>query len=95
MIAYHNMPVKDFVANLRDIALKAQARTPVLDMIDAMLDCDPDTHEQDCEEARTLGESDMWDQCFEALKDGLGSDEIGLTEIQIGQVLDIMRMEKP
>ncbi len=37
MIAYYNMPVSDFVAQLRDIAIKANARPAVIDCIDAML----------------------------------------------------------
>lgn len=38
MRAYFNMPTHEFVGQLRDIAIRANARTAVIDCIDAIID---------------------------------------------------------
>lgn len=95
MRAWFNMPTHEFVGQLRDIAIKAGARPAVIDCIDELAENDPKEVDSKIEQAYLNGEMDKWDDCFEALKDGLESVEIGLTETQIEQILDIMRMEKP
>jgi len=82
MRAYSSMSTTDFVAQIRDIAIKAGARALVIAQIDAIVDgLTEDEIEELCEEARDEGDSEgrgkQWEMCYDALCAGL-EDIVGM-----------------
>ena len=92
MRAYFNMPTSDFVAQLRDIAIKANARPQVIDCIDALLE------PVDTEELQALkdkAKDQAIDDCLDILnKEGLEKD-IGLTKTQLEQITELLESCRP
>src|SRR5437899_742877 len=76
MRAYSSMPLYEFTAQLRDIAIKAGAKPLVMDMIDALGTVPtPEDIEQDQVEAIEAAENDaraeMWNTCFDAVAEAI------------------------
>jgi hypothetical protein len=69
MRAYSNMPTNEFVSQLRDIAIKANARPAVIDCIDAIVDgpTEDDIAKQ-ISEAEDAAYSAAIQNCIRALK---------------------------
>lgn len=91
MRAYFNMPTSEFVGQLRDIAIKADARPQVIDCLDALAEKSEFNEGKDY----TEGYVAMHEECVSALRRGLGDPDIGLTETQIEQVLELVKDIKP
>ncbi len=69
MRAYFNMPTSDFVAQLRDIAIKANARPQVIDCIDAIFE---GPTEDEIEERIAVAEEESYKEGY---KNGLEEGE--------------------
>ncbi len=101
MRAYYNMTTSEFVAQHRDIAIKAGARAQVIDQIDAIEDgpakdeIDQWVHEA-AEEGRDKGRKDQWGICFNMLDDKLSKKYVdGITDEQREDILNLMCSIKP
>ena len=92
MRAYSNMTTAEFVAQLRDIAIKAGACALVIDKIDAILENTEEdieeAGEEGREEGRCEGRKTQWEICFDMLEAKL-FDVDGIT---IEQRLDILML---
>ncbi len=84
MRAYHNMTTNEFVAQLRDIAIKAGARAAVIDQIDAIVGGPVtgeteqliyEAGEQAYKDGHADGCNEMWDDIHHLLGERLGPEE--------------------
>jgi hypothetical protein len=96
MRAYSNMSTNEFVSQLRDIAIKANARPAVIDCIDAIIDgpTEDDIAKQ-ISEAEDAAYSDAVHTCAHewrmARRRAVAAlDAIGLTPEQMEQVLEVI-----
>jgi len=76
MRAWFNTPTSEFVDQLRDVAIKANARPQIIDAIDNIVEGPTeDEIEERCEAAAcdgvTEGCKEMWERCFDLLDDEL------------------------
>ena len=93
MRAYSNMTTSEFVAQLRDIAIKAGARALVIDRIDAIVegpteDDIEEAAEEGREEGRYEGRKTQWEICFDMLKARLS--DVDVTNEQQEDILMLM-----
>lgn len=96
------MPTSEFVVQLRDIAIKADARPQVLDCIDSLFSLPTeDEIEKRIHDAEEAAEDDhknyvgkQWANARSRAVFALNHPDIGLTETQLDQVLEVIdRME--
>ena len=104
MIAYFNMPTSEFVAQLRDIAINANARPAVIDCIDAISDGPTEKDIQKrvddaVEKAIDETRENEWERCVVALDAAMltrkGKPLLGLTMDQIVALQNALQKVRP
>jgi hypothetical protein len=104
MRAYTSMPTNEFVAQLRDTAIKANAPPAVIDAIDAIVE-GPDEDEIEARIDKAVDDAtdgvreNQYERCVVALNAGIitrkGKPLLGLTMEQVEELQGIMDKVKP